>query len=253
MEALLASLSEALAAPGPFALAFVVIVVAGIVQSSVGLGFGLVAAPALMFINPALVPGGVIFLGTLVSFLSAVRDLPQVNLRYVGAGLAGRIPAALLAASLVALASPELFELLFALSMLVAVALSVLAPRFDPTGPRVAAAGVVSGLMGTMTGVGAPPFGIALQNAPAHEMRATLNAVLLLGAIVSMVALATFGEFGAVDIVQGAALVPAALAGFWVARFVIRDPRTGSMLRPIVLGLCVVSSVVLLLRAVSAV
>lgn len=249
MEALLASVSEALATPGPFALAFIVIVVAGIVQSSVGLGFGLVAAPILMFINPALVPGGVIFLGTLVSFLSAVRDLPQVNPRYVAAGLAGRIPAALVAASLVALASPALFELLFALSMLIAVALSILAPRFDPTVPRVAAAGIASGLMGTMTGVGAPPFGIALQNAPAHEMRATLNAVLLLGAIVSMIALASFGAFGPVDIVKGAALVPAALAGFWVARFVIRDPRTAALLRPFVLGLCVLSSLVLLLRA----
>ncbi len=242
------SITEALAAPGAFLIAFCVIILAGIVQSSAGLGFGLVAAPALMFLNPALVPGGVIFLGILVSFLSSVRDSRQVNWRLVAAGLAGRAPAALLAASLVAAASPRLFQLLFALSILLAVLLSVLTPRFAPTAPRIAAAGVVSGLMGTLTGVGAPPFGIALQNAPSVEMRATLNAVLLLGAILSLLALTAFGEFGQVDIIRGVSLVPAAFLGFWIAGLVIRDKRTAMLLRPAVLTLCVLSSIAVLFR-----
>jgi uncharacterized membrane protein YfcA len=252
VEVLLASLADAFAAPDRFLLSFAVIVLAGIVQSTAGLGFGLVAAPILMFLNPALVPGGVIFLGTLVSLLSTLRDVRQVNSRYVVAGLAGRAPAALVAASLVAVASPVMFQLLFAGAILLAVALSVLAPRFDPTLPRMAAAGVVSGLMGTLTGVGAPPFGIALQNAPAGEMRATLNAVLLLGAVISMAALAWFGAFGGTDILRGASLVPAAFIGFWVARYVIRDRRTAALLRPAVLTLCVMSSLALLMRALTA-
>jgi len=246
------SVAEALAAPVPFLLAFGIIVLAGIVQSTAGLGFGLVAAPALMFLNPALVPGGMIFLGTLVSCLSSIRDSRQVNWRFVAAGLAGRAPAALLAASLVAAASPALFQLLFALSILLAVGLSFFAPGFLPTAPRVAVAGVISGFMGTLTGVGAPPFGIALQNAPAGEMRATLNAVLLLGAILSLLALAFFGAFGRVDIIRGISLVPAALIGFWIARFVIRDRRTAALLRPAVLTLCVLSSTALLLRSLLA-
>lgn len=252
MDALAASLADALADPLPFLLAFLVVLAAGIVQSTAGLGFGLVAAPILMFLNPALVPGGVIFLGTLVSLLSTLRDLRHVNGRYVLAGLAGRTPAAFVAASLVALASQALFDVLFALSILVAVVLSVLAPGLRPSAPRVAVAGVLSGLMGTLTGVGAPPFGIALQNAPAGEMRATLNAVLLLGAMISMVALAWFGAFGLVDIVKGASLVPAALIGFWLARFLIRDLRLAAFLRPTVLTLCTASSAMLLIRAVAA-
>ncbi len=250
MAAVVAPWAEAFAAPGLYLLAFTVIVLAGIVQSTAGIGFGLVAAPVLVFLDPAMVPGSVIFLGTLVSFLSAVRDLPQVQLRYVAAGLAGRAPAALFAASLVALASPAVFQVLFASSILLAVGLSLLAPRFDPSVPRVAAAGVVSGVMGTLTGVGAPPFALALQNAPAGELRATMNAVLLFGAILSMLALAWFGAFGWADILRGASLMPAALLGFWTARYVIRAPRTAALLRPAVLSLCVLSSLVLLLSAV---
>ncbi len=245
-------MAEALPGLGLYLLSFATIFAAGVVQSTAGLGFGLVAAPILMFLNPSLVPGGVIFLGTLVSFLSAVRDFPQVRGRFVAAGLAGRAPAAVFAATLVAAASPALFQMLFALSILLAVALSLVAPRLDPTVPRGAAAGVLSGLMGTLTGVGAPPFALALQNAPAGELRATMNAVLLLGATLSMAALAWFGAFGWDDILGGASLVPAALAGFWAARFVIHDPRVTAGLRPAVLALCSLSSVVLLARALWA-
>ncbi|PWJ11166.1 sulfite exporter TauE/SafE family protein [Jannaschia seohaensis] len=249
MDAAVAALSGAVASPGIYLLTFATIMAAGVVQSSAGIGFGLVAAPALMFLNPALVPGGVIFLGILVSALSSLRDLRHVQRRYVVAGLAGRAPAALLAAFFVAGASAATFEALFALSILLAVGLSVLAPRFRPTVPRVAAAGIVSGLMGTLTGVGAPPFAIALQNAPSGELRATMNAVLMFGAILSIAALAAFGAFGWADILRGLSLIPAALAGFWLARFVIRDPRAAAWLRPAILTLCVASSVALLLRA----
>jgi uncharacterized membrane protein YfcA len=249
MEAIVAALSDGFASPGVYGLTFVTIMAAGVLQSSAGIGFGLVAAPVLMFLDPALVPGGVIFLGILVSALSSLRDLSQVRVRYVLAGLSGRAPSAFLAAFFVAGASSATFEALFALSILLAVGLSVFAPRFGPTVPRVAAAGVVSGLMGTLTGVGAPPFAIALQNAPTGELRATMNAVLMFGALLSIAALAAFGAFGWADILRGLGLIPAALAGVWVARFAIRDPRFAARLRPMVLTLCVASSVALLLRA----
>jgi uncharacterized membrane protein YfcA len=237
--------------PLDFAVTALVIMVAGLVQSSAGIGFGLVAAPALMFLNPALVPGGVIFLGTTVSLMSSLRDFREIRMDHVAAGLAGRAPAALLAASLVAVASRDTFELIFGLSILAAVVLSLAAPRMAPTLPRTAAAGVLSGFMGTLTGVGAPPFAIALQNAPAGQLRATMNAVLLLGAILSMSALAWFGAFGLRDMVATAGLLPAAFVGYLAARRVIRDPRLTAVLRPAVLGVCAVSGLVLVLGSLT--
>lgn len=235
-----------------FAAGFVAIVLAAIVQSSTGIGFGLIAAPVLLLIDPKFVPGTVIFLGTAVSFLSAARDIRHINRAYVAAGIGGRVPAAIVAASLVAGLSPAVFQIVFACLILLAVTASLFGPAIGPSAPRVALAGVFSGFMGTLTSVGAPPFAIALQNMPAQQMRATMNAVLLLGACVSMASLAAFGSFGWPEILRGLALIPAVIFGFYAARFIIADPRATPWLRPAVLTMCVVASLVLLLRAAVA-
>ena len=62
-----------------FAAGFVIVVFAAVVQSTSGIGFGLIAAPLLVLIDPKFVPGTVIFLGVSVSFLSALRDMRDVN------------------------------------------------------------------------------------------------------------------------------------------------------------------------------
>ncbi|MEM1289499.1 MAG: sulfite exporter TauE/SafE family protein [Pseudomonadota bacterium] len=233
-----------------FAAGFLAVLCASAVQSTAGIGFGLIAAPVLLLIDPKFVPGTVIFLGILVSFLSAMRDLPHINRAFVAAGIAGRVPAAVLAASLVAILSPTAFQVIFAVLILAAVGLSVFGPAIRPSVPGVATAGVASGFMGTLTSVGAPPFAIAMQNLPAHELRATMNAVLLLGACVSLASLAAFGSFGWAEIVRGFALIPAVLLGFFAARFIIADERTAPRLRNAVLTLCVTASIALLARAV---
>lgn len=235
-----------------FAAGFAIVVFAAVVQSTSGIGFGLIAAPLLVLIDQKFVPGTVIFLGVSVSFLSALRDMRDVSPSYVAAGIAGRIPAAIFAASLLAGISEVVFQVLFATIILLAVPLSLMGPALRPSVPGMAVAGVVSGFMGTLTSVGAPPFAIALQNAPAGQMRATMNAVLTLGACVSMAALAAFGSFGWADILRGLALLPGVFLGFWAARFVIAAPGTARWLRYAVLGLCLLASVVLLVRAGAA-
>lgn len=236
-----------------FAAGFLAVICAAIVQSSTGIGFGLIAAPVLLLIDPKFVPGTVIFLGVMVSFLSAARDVRHIKGAFVAAGLAGRIPAALLAASLLASLSPTLFQIVFACLVLLAVALSVFGPAISPSVAGVTLAGLVSGFMGTLTSVGAPPFAIAMQTMPAHQLRATMNAVLLLGACVSIASLAVFGSFGWPEILRGLALIPAVLLGFYAARFIIADPRTAVWMRHTVLGLCVLASLALLLRAAIAI
>lgn len=232
-----------------FATGFVAVIFAAIIQSSSGIGFGLIAAPVLLLIDPKFVPGTVIFLGTTVSFLSAARDMRHINRSYVIAGITGRLPAAIVAASLVASLSQTLFQIIFACLILFAVALSLFGPAFRPSVPRIAMAGVLSGFMGTLTSVGAPPFALAMQNMPANQLRATMNAVLMLGACISLGSLAIFGSFGWADMVRGIALMPAVLLGFYGARFIIAQPRTAPWLRHGVLGLCVLASLALLARA----
>ncbi|MEM0907453.1 MAG: sulfite exporter TauE/SafE family protein [Pseudomonadota bacterium] len=234
-----------------FAIGASAILLAAIVQSTTGIGFGLIAAPLLVLLDPAYVPATVIFLGVLVSAMSSARDFRDINVRLTVAGIVGRLPAAFFAAGLVAAVPPETFELLFAGAIIGAVVLSLIGPKVAPSVPAMAAAGLVSGFMGTLTAAGAPPFAIALQNAPAHQMRATLNTVLLMGACLSLFSLAVFGEFGWADVIRGAALVPFVFLGFWLAKFTISNPAVQRAMRPAVLGICVAASCVLIIRAMS--
>ena len=64
-----------------------------------------------------------------------------------------------------------------------------------------------------------------------------------------MASLAAFGRFGWTEIVQGLILLPGVVLGFYLARFLIADPRTAPGLRYAVLTLCVVASLALLARA----
>ncbi|MEM7695978.1 MAG: sulfite exporter TauE/SafE family protein [Pseudomonadota bacterium] len=235
-----------------FALAAAAVTLAALVQSGAGLGFGLIAAPLLALVDPAFIPGTILFLGTTASALATLRERRAVNPRLTLAGLSGRLPGAIIAAAVLTAVSPALFQLLFAVLILAAVALSLKSPKVPPTGPIVFVAGVVSGVMGTLTAVGAPPFGIALQHAAAAELRATLNAVLFLGACLSMAMLALFGAFGVADILRGAALVPFAVLGFALSGRLVRHPEAPKLVRPAVLALCVGASVLLIARALLA-
>ena len=225
----------------PLLGAMAAILLAGVIQASTGIGFGLVAAPVLLLVDPRLVPGSVIFLGTLVTLLAAVREIRWINLKGLAAGLSGRIPGAILAGAIVAAVSPALFQALFGLLVLAAVMLSIAAKTVRPTTPNVVVAGFVSGLMGTLTSIGAPPIALVFQRVHGPEMRATVSAFLLIGAIVSMLSLAGFGAFGWTDILLALKLVPAALTGFALSRYIIRLPDT-RWLRPAVLGLCALMS-----------
>ena len=95
-------------------LAFVVVVVAAAAQAALGVGFGIVAAPVLAVVDPELVPGTVMVLGTLTALFVAVRERAAFQFANVGYALAGRVLFSLLGALTASLLSPRLFLLVFA-------------------------------------------------------------------------------------------------------------------------------------------
>jgi len=225
------------------------VTMAAIIQGSTGVGFGLLAAPVLVLMDPAFVPGAVMLLGTLVTLFSAIRELRRVDRKHLAVGLLGRLPGAAIGGFIAASLAPAYFGILFALLMFMALALSVLGPRIEPSLPNIGLAGFVSGVMGTVTSVGSPPMAIALQNAPGPEMRATASAFLLFGALISMLALSLFGAFGVDDILRCLVLVPFAALGFFLSRYVISHRSMDRYLRPFVLLLCLAMSTLLLIRS----
>ena len=103
----------------------------------------------------------------------------------VAAAFVGRVPGTVVGALAVA-ALPMLFlHVTIGLLVLLGVAVSVWAPRFEPTRRALLVAGTISGVTGTVAAIGGPPIALVYQHATGPRIRATLAHVLPLGTLLS--------------------------------------------------------------------
>jgi len=107
-----------------------------------------------------------------------------------------------------------LFSVVFALLILVGVGFSVAGWRVVANVPKMIAAGLASGVMGTITSSGAPPFAIVMQHVPPARMRATIGCVFFAGALLSLVTLGVVGRFTYAQLWLGILLFPPMMIGF---------------------------------------
>ncbi len=235
---------------GIYALAALVIFFAAIVQSSFGMGFGQVAAPFLLLIDPTLVPVPILFMGMTVACLSAYRGRNDIVYKELGIALSGRMIGIFCAAEVmvIVLASPD-FALVFAGLILFAVGISLVTKKFTPTPAALFVAGGLSGFMGSITSVGAPPLGLVYQSRAAAGVRATLNAFFGIGTILTLCVLGFYGLVKSEHVMLAIVLFPSLLLGTWSARFLFT--YIDQQFRPLVLGICTTSALVIVYKALS--
>ena len=232
----------------PGLLAFVTVFCAGAIQGSTGFGFNMLAAPLLAIIDPGFVPGAMILTATAVCVGGALSERAKINRRDLTWALAGRVIAATVAALAVGLFSPRAFSAIFGLAVLLAVGLSLFGPAIRLSPRNLFAAGLVSGFMGTLTSIGAPPMALVYQSAEPSRMRATLNAYFFIGGLISVAALLAAGRFGLHDLSLSLMLLPFAFAGFLFSGIGRRMMDKGRV-KPVVLTVSTLSALVLLGRA----
>lgn len=226
----------------------VALILAGAVQGSTGFGFNMLAAPLLAVIDPAFVPGPMLAMAILICIGGALRERSDINRQDLGYSLAGRVVSAGVAALCIGLLSPSAFSALFGGAVLLAVALSLIGWRVEPSPVSLFVAGTVSGFMGTLTSIGAAPMALVYQNAGAARMRSTLSAFFLFGGLVSIAALALAGRFGMRDLVLAGLMAPPAFLGFFLSGWGKQLVDRGQM-KWIVLIVSALSGVILLWRA----
>lgn len=201
-----------------------------------GLGFAMFCAPVAALLFPELVPGPLLALGCPLALLAGVREFRAIDWPAAGTALMGRAAGTALAAACLAVLSVATLSLLFAGLILAAVALSLGGWRVAPTARNTAVAGIASGLMGTITSAGAPPFAIAMQHLPPARLRATLGCVFFAGSALSLVTLAAVGRLGPSHLWLSLLLMPWVVGGF-VASGLLKHHFTRHSLRPLLLGL----------------
>jgi uncharacterized membrane protein YfcA len=143
---------------------------------------------------------------------------------------------------------PENFDFLFAGLVLFGVALSLSNLQIEPNPTTASSAGALSGFMGTLSSIGGPPMALLYQRASGPRIRGTLSGHFVIGAVVSLVALAAVGRYGRAELILTAWLVPAVLAGFAASGW-IRESVDRAGARPFVLGLSVLAAISILFRA----
>ncbi len=212
------------------------VLIGACLQGVSGLGFAMFCAPIAVLLFPELVPGPLLAPGCPLALMTGLREFTSIEWRTAGHALVGRALGTGLAAGCMVLLSVQTLSLLFSALILTGVVLSLRGWRVEHSGRNTTLAGLASGLMGTITSAGAPPFAIAMQHLPASRLRGTLGAVFFIGAALSLAALALVGRMGAFQFLLSLLLMPWMIAGFVLSSH-IKFLMSPKYLRPMLLGM----------------
>lgn len=229
----------------------VAILFASALQSSIGFGIGMFAAPIVALIDPELIPGTLIMVATLVTLIVVVREREAIDLRGTGWALVGRVPGTVAGALLLAALPHRALSILLAGVVLGGVVLTSSGWAPVPRRRNVVAAGAASGLLGTATAIGGPPMALVWQRSSGAELRGTMSGFFLIGSLMSLVVL---GFTGAVDQRTWwgfAILAPAAIAGYLLSRMLNRHLNP-QRLRWLAIGVSAAGAIVLIGRELLA-
>ena len=222
--------------------ATLLILMGAFVQSAIGFGLAIIAAPLLFLLSPGYVPGPLTATALILSMANAYRYRSSISLQGLGAAVAGRIPGSLAGGGLLVWADARLLSLCLGITVVIAVLISLLPFRITPTPRRMAVAGFLSGFMGTSTAIGGPPMALLLQHEKASLIRANLSAFFIVSCILSLAVQVPAGFMSWHHLRLTVPLIPAALLGFYLAmRWV--DRISGQYIRIASLLLCSLSGV----------
>ena len=202
-------------------------------QSSIGFGFALVAAPLLFAAaSPPEAVGLMIVLGVEIALLTLLteRRRPEPVWRDVATVAAWSLPGALAGVAVLRALDELALQLLVTAGVLTALAVNLRAAHRAPPPPGAAhepprwarpAAGLVSGALNTSTGTGGPPVVLLMMSRGLRPgvVRDTLTATFLCFAPVSALALLLTSTSDAVpDAAALAALIPLTALGHLAGR-----------------------------------
>lgn len=232
---------------GVFAVLAASVLLGALVQSTIGLGLGLIAVPVFAVAAPETLPGVLLVLVMPLLVLVMGRELGAVDRAALVPLLAGRVIGTLAAVWLLLVLSSSALNLLFGATILAGVALSLVVADLTPTRPTQVLAGAASGLFATAAAVGGPPLGLLYQRRPGPELRATLSAVFLIGGALSLAALSAASRLTGPHLTLAALLLPALLGGYALSR-PVRAYLDVGWLRPAVLAFAGLGGVLAILR-----
>jgi uncharacterized membrane protein YfcA len=230
-----------------YVLAILVVAAGAMIQGSLGFGLGLVSAPALALIDATFIPGPLLLVGVAVTLTVFLRERGAVDWKGMKWAIFGRVIGTIAGGWAVVAFSKDAVIVLVAVLVLAGVLMTSIGWKIKTNRTTLSAAGLVSGVMGTLTSVGGPPMALVYQRETAQKLRATLAGFFLVGATFSLLTLAVSGGMSQHDFALGALMLPGYVIGMianrWASRFLDKGYS-----RVAVLTFSALSSIVLLLE-----
>jgi len=231
------------------AIAGVFVALGGFVQSGVGLGLGLIGAPVVTLLAPALMPGSMLVATAALPLLILARDALHTDWRGVSWALAGRVAGTAGGIWVLAVMSLRALGIVVGAMVLAVVVLSIREAVVPRTRATLVTAGVISGVAGTATSISGPPVALLYQDESGPRVRATLSAYFIVGNSIALAALALSSHLPARDVVVGLVFVGCAAAGFAVAAGLRRFLDAG-LTRAAVLASATGSALILIVHSI---
>jgi len=222
-----------------------------ILQRLAGQGFGMIAAPMVALVAPDFLPTTLLLIGLVVGMTSTSLEASAIRWADVPAGFAGRALGAVLAAVVATrLRDPQMLAMVVAVVIYLGIILSLIGIRVAIRPATLFPAGILAGLMGTLTAVGAPPMALLYQHEPARRSAAMQNLYFFFGMMVSIAALAVVGLIGMRHVALAGLMLPVvAVALFAAQRLAPRVQR--AEIRPWALALSGLAATTLVIKVLS--
>jgi uncharacterized protein len=199
--------------PGVFALVFLAVLLGSTVQAVVGLGVGLVAAPVTTLLAPQLMPGVLLTLAFVVPIITLAEERRDIDWYGLNWSLPWRVLGTAAGVWVVATFTADQLGVFIGTIVLLAVLLTWHAVEVPINRGTLSTAGFVSGVTGTATSIGGPPFALLYQHRPPRQIRTTMAVYFLIGAAISLIGLAISGALTRHQVAVGALLLPAVVLG----------------------------------------
>lgn len=221
--------------------------VGAFVQSSIGFGTAVVAAPFVVVLRPDLMPVALLVCTFVLPMVQLSSGPREIAWRPLGWALAARLVGTPLGVLLVASTSADAIALTVGILILITVAASVVAVDIQLTPRTAMAAGAISGVSGTAASIGGPFVALALQHEPPVRLRSTLAVFFLGGTAMGLLGLALAGEVSGEQVRAGVLWLPFVVLGHLVAS-PVRARLPAAVVRRWVLTFCAVASVSVIAR-----
>lgn len=207
------------------------------VQTALGFGMAVIAAPIIVLLNPLWVPVVLTIIALVLSIFNTWNQRSDLEPKELVVPFLTRIPGTILGAWLLLQLNVFWLQISVAICVLLAVLISYFGKQFDYTPTRLGVAAFVSGIMGTTTSIGGPPMALVMQHGKSTTVRANLSLYFGYSCTLSLIGYALTGLINQEILLASLSFIPVCVIGF-IFGIKARAFVDAGRFRPLLLILC---------------